>query len=83
MMYNNPFDESSGVHKEIKGLDLVRRDWCPLSKMIGNEVLEIILQTQNLEHTEIKLREIFTEIAKKLKDNLIPLKDYIITKQIT
>jgi DNA polymerase alpha subunit A len=36
VMYNNAFDESKGVHKEIKGLDLVRRDWCPLSKRIGN-----------------------------------------------
>jgi len=32
VMYNNPFDASKGEHTEIKGLDLVRRDWCPLSK---------------------------------------------------
>jgi DNA polymerase alpha subunit A len=28
---------------EIKGLDMVRRDWCPLSKSVGNFVLSQIL----------------------------------------
>lgn len=27
------------IESEIKGLDMVRRDWCPLSKRIGNFVL--------------------------------------------
>ena len=28
---------------EAKGLDMVRRDWCPLSKDTGNYVLQQIL----------------------------------------
>ena len=28
---------------ELKGLDMVRRDWCPLSKNIGNYILQLIL----------------------------------------
>jgi DNA polymerase alpha subunit A len=28
---------------ELKGLDMVRRDWCPLSKRVGNFVLKEIL----------------------------------------
>jgi DNA polymerase alpha subunit A len=28
---------------ELKGLDMVRRDWCPLSKNIGNYILKLIL----------------------------------------
>jgi len=27
------------VVQEMKGLDMVRRDWCPLSKSVGNYVL--------------------------------------------
>ena len=27
------------ITKEMKGLDMVRRDWCPLSKRVGNFVL--------------------------------------------
>jgi DNA polymerase alpha subunit A len=28
------------IIKEMKGLDMVRRDWCPLSKQVGTYVLE-------------------------------------------
>lgn len=31
------------VTQEIKGLDMVRRDWCPLSKTVGQKVLNEIL----------------------------------------
>ena len=65
-MYNNPQNEADGTHTEIKGLDLVRRDWCPLSKKIGNDVLNIILSTQSIDDIECKLRQIFTEVANSL-----------------
>jgi DNA polymerase alpha subunit A len=28
------------IKREMKGLDMVRRDWCPLSKSVGNYVLD-------------------------------------------
>ena len=31
------------IIREMKGLDMVRRDWCPLSKSVGNYVLDQIL----------------------------------------
>lgn len=31
------------ITTELKGLDMVRRDWCPLSKKVGNFVLTEIL----------------------------------------
>ena len=34
---------------EQKGLDIVRRDWCPLSKDVGNFVLGRILSGQPQE----------------------------------
>ncbi|GIQ80637.1 DNA polymerase alpha catalytic subunit [Kipferlia bialata] len=39
------------LHKvvEMKGLDLVRRDWCKLSKSAGKMVLNIILQRSDAE----------------------------------
>jgi len=36
-------DEQEKVTRELKGLDMVRRDWCALSKRVGNYVLEQIL----------------------------------------
>ena len=29
--------------KEVKGLDMVRRDWCALTKDIGHKMLDLIL----------------------------------------
>ncbi len=81
VMYNSTSNETD-VHTEIKGLDLVRRDWCPLSKTLGNEVLNTILSLRNFEEIEMNLWNIFTSTAKKLKDNTAPLKDFIITKQL-
>ena len=37
------FTPDAKLVKEMKGLDMVRRDWCPLSKTVGNFVLEQIL----------------------------------------
>jgi DNA polymerase alpha subunit A len=35
--------EGKKVVKEMKGLDMVRRDWCNLSKVVGNFVLDQIM----------------------------------------
>ena len=36
-------DGTVTLKKEMKGLDLVRRDWCPISKEAGEKVLDFIL----------------------------------------
>lgn len=51
--------------KEMKGLDIVRRDWSVISKKAGNEILDIILQ-DNLQNSET--RDIVTEIYGKLTE---------------
>ena len=42
--------ENITIVKEIKGLDMVRRDWCELSKQIGNCVLDEILSGKSREN---------------------------------
>jgi DNA polymerase alpha subunit A len=37
------------VTREIKGLDMVRRDWCPLSKTVSEKVLSEILSGKQLD----------------------------------
>jgi len=37
------------LKKEIKGLDMVRRDWCGLSKESSKKVLDFILSGINKE----------------------------------
>lgn len=68
---------------ELKGLDMVRRDWCPLSKTLGNFVLNQILSGKQREEVILKLNEYLSDIGQKLKNGEIPLSDFIITKQLT
>lgn len=43
-------EEADGsLHTEVKGLDMVRRDWCDLSKNVSRQVLEYILYTDIID----------------------------------
>lgn len=69
--------------QELKGLDLVRRDWCVQSKDTGRYVTEQILSGQD---SELVIQNIFThleELAKKMRNNELPLEKYIITKGLS
>lgn len=74
-------DQKTSV--ELKGLDMVRRDWCQLSKTLGNFVLNQILSGKQREDVILKLNEYLSDIGQKLKAGEIPLSDFIITKQLT
>lgn len=71
------------VTTELKGLDMVRRDWCPLSKTVGNYVLKEILSGKQREDVVESLNEYLSDIGQKMKKGEISLKEYIITKQLT
>lgn len=47
------------IKREIKGLDMVRRDWCPLSKILGNFVLDLILSGKERESMILELNDEF------------------------
>jgi len=68
------------VIREMKGLDMVRRDWCPLSKSVGNYVLDQILSGRQREDVVMNLNEYLSDIGEKMKTGKIPLSEYIITK---
>ncbi|KAK3094405.1 hypothetical protein FSP39_001308, partial [Pinctada imbricata] len=76
-------DGKYSEHKELKGLDIVRRDWCDLAKEAGNFVVEQILSGETketiLENIHLKL----TEVGEKVKNGEIPVELYHITKQLT
>ena len=62
---------------------MVRRDWCPLSKRVGNKVLEEILSGKDREKIIMVLNDFFTDISQKMKNNDINVAEFIITKQLT
>jgi DNA polymerase alpha subunit A len=71
------------ITTELKGLDMVRRDWCPLSQKVGNFVLKEILSGKQREDVVMSLNEYLSNIGNNMKSGDTPLSDYIITKQLT
>ena len=71
------------IVKEVKGLDMVRRDWCQLSKSVGNKVLEEILSGKEREAIVLELNNYLSGIGARMKDGTMNLAEYVITKQLT
>lgn len=69
--------------REIKGLDMVRRDWSEISKKVSDFALDTILSGQSKEEIISLINDHLLELNEKLKNNLVSLKDFIITKQLT
>lgn len=57
------------ITKEVKGLDMVRRDWCHLSKRIGTKVLDEILSGKDREKIIFELNEYFSDMSKQMRTN--------------
>ena len=68
--------------QEIKGLDVVRRDWCLLAKQIGERVITEILSGQNCDLVLTNINKILNETAEKIKDNLYDMSVFEISKVI-
>jgi len=69
--------------KEMKGLDLVRRDWCVESKDTGRYVLDQILSAEENEIVVAKIHKHLEELAAAMRKNELPLEKYIITKGLS
>lgn len=82
---NNPLDNNEKTYsKEYKGLDLVRRDWCELSKDCGKFILELILNGQKTKDEIIlEILDFLKELSLKMGKNEYLVENYVITKQIT
>jgi len=53
---------------EQKGLDIVRRDWCPLSKDVGNFALRAILSGEPREVVVNAIHEHLADVKDKVGD---------------
>ena len=62
---------------------MVRRDWCNLSKDVGNKVLEEILSGKEREQIVMVLNNYLSDIGTKMKEGALNLSLYVITKQLT
>lgn len=67
---------------ELKGLDMVRRDWAPVAGNTAKLILDEIMSEQPLDDKIYKSVNILNEVAARLKGGHIPLKELMITKQL-
>ena len=82
LKYIPPYTEKSKIERELKGVDLVRRDWSPLSKDTGSKILDIILSGKSKDEIIVEIYDELKSVSKAIDDDKIDLKDYAITKQL-
>ncbi len=68
---------------ELKGLDIVRRDWCPLAKDAGNFALEQILSGNTTEEKVEAIHNNLRQLQENVEAGKTPLGKFILTKQLT
>jgi DNA polymerase alpha subunit A len=68
---------------EAKGLDMVRRDWCPLAKQASHYCLDQILSGRPREEVVAGIHEHLSSLGNSIREGTVPLNKFVITKQLT
>ncbi|KAM4605996.1 DNA polymerase alpha catalytic subunit [Polymixia lowei] len=76
-------DGRYSTKQELKGLDIVRRDWCDLAKECGNYVIGQILSDQNRDAIVENIQRHLVEVGEKVASGAVPLNQYEIHKALT
>jgi DNA polymerase alpha subunit A len=71
------------TQQELKGLDIVRRDWSQLSAEAGKYILEQILSDLEPDERLLRIHEHLERLREDLDTGRVPLSLLIITKQLT
>lgn len=70
--------------EEVKGLDMVRRDWCPLSKKVSDAVLKRVLHAEAGEDVLDFIMKYMGTVAEKVRSGTeYGLDDFVISKSLT
>jgi len=68
---------------EAKGLDMVRRDWCPLAKQASQFALDRILSCEPREGVVSAIHDHLAALAEAVNAGQVPTNKFVITKQLT
>ena len=73
------------TEQEYKGLDLVRRDWCPLSARVGREILRLVLEKEHESEDMVPsaIHDYLTEVKDQMQGGKVELREYVITKGLS
>lgn len=66
--------------KEMKGLDLVRRDWCPLSQETGKYVVDQILSDNTREDIVNNIHDFLRNLSHDIRGGKIDISKFVVTK---
>ncbi|XP_062039576.1 DNA polymerase alpha catalytic subunit isoform X1 [Lepus europaeus] len=69
--------------QELKGLDIVRRDWCDLAKDTGNFVIGQILSDQSRDTIVENIQKRLIEIGENVLNGSVPVNQFEINKALT
>ena len=72
--------------RELKGIDMVRRDWCVMTKSLSGAILDQLLNPtggRSKEDVVLWLEEFLRHVGKQMDANVLPLSEFVITKGIT
>uniref|UniRef100_A0A3Q2YXQ5 DNA polymerase n=1 Tax=Hippocampus comes TaxID=109280 RepID=A0A3Q2YXQ5_HIPCM len=75
-------DGRYSVKQELKGLDIVRRDWCDLAKECGY-VIGQILSDQSRDIIVENIQKHLAEVGERVAGGAIPFQQYEINKALT
>eukprot|EP00448_Togula_jolla_P023098 CAMPEP_0170591232 /NCGR_PEP_ID=MMETSP0224-20130122/12293_1 /TAXON_ID=285029 /ORGANISM="Togula jolla, Strain CCCM 725" /LENGTH=1396 /DNA_ID=CAMNT_0010915081 /DNA_START=104 /DNA_END=4294 /DNA_ORIENTATION=- len=75
--------EKRQFEAELKGLDIVRRDWSRVAKDLGEAVLMKLLTGEGKEEMVEYIHQLMTEKGQEMDEGKVPLEMYIITKGLT
>jgi DNA polymerase alpha subunit A len=78
-----PYTDADTVKRETKGLDLVRRDWCDLSRDMGTFVLDCILSGKPRDEVIVSIHAYLEAMGKAIVENRVALQKFIITKSLS
>ncbi|XP_072306789.1 DNA polymerase alpha catalytic subunit [Eucyclogobius newberryi] len=71
------------LKQELKGLDIVRRDWCDLAKECGNYVIGQILSDQSRDVIVENIQKHLVDVGEKVTAGAIPFSQFEIHKALT
>ncbi|XP_060090074.1 DNA polymerase alpha catalytic subunit [Heteronotia binoei] len=69
--------------QELKGLDIVRRDWCDLAKETGNYIIGQILSDQSRDIIVENIQRKLIQIRENVENGSVPKKQFEINKALT
>ncbi|XP_037368486.1 DNA polymerase alpha catalytic subunit [Talpa occidentalis] len=76
-------DGNYSTKQELKGLDIVRRDWCDLAKDTGNFVIGQILSDQSRDTIVENIQKRLMEIGESVLNGSVPVSQFEINKALT